>query len=146
MGAKCSPIYGNIYMGTFEKDYICTLLIANNITCYYRFIDDIFFIWNNSETALNKAFLQLNQVHPSIKFVCKYSYKQTNFLDTTICIKGDLTLTTKLFKKDTDRNAYLHYRSYQPGNTKNHIPYGQVLRAKRICTKEVDLKLVCLLS
>ena len=27
----------------------------------------------NSETALKKAFLQLNQVHPSIKFVCKYS-------------------------------------------------------------------------
>ena len=41
MGGKCSSTYGNIYMGTFDEDNIYSL-IANNITCYYRFIDSFF--------------------------------------------------------------------------------------------------------
>ena len=65
MGAKCSSTYGNIYMASLEEDNIY-LIIVNNITCYYRFI------WNNSDTTLNDFFLQLNQVHASIKLPWYY--------------------------------------------------------------------------
>ena len=138
MGAKCSSTYGNIFMGEIEENHIYPLT-DNNTKCYFRFIDDIFFIWHKSESLLKEVFQRLNQAHPSIKFDCKYSYKEINFLDTTVIINNDRSLTTKLHTKETDRNAYLHYNSYHPTCMKNNIPYGQALRIKKICTDEMDV-------
>ena len=138
MGAKCSSSYGNIFMGEFEKNHI-NPLIDNDIKCYFRYIDDIFFIWTGREIHLLEVFQKINKIHLSIKFDCKYSFSEINFLDTTITINNDLTITTKLHTKETDRNAYLHYNSYHPTSMKNNIPYGQALRVKTICTNETDL-------
>ena len=139
MGAKSSPSYANIFMGKFEEDNIYPLL-TDNIVCYFRFIDDIFFIWTGSEELLHQVITKVNEVHNSIKFDYKYSYKEIDFLDTTVIINNDLTISTKLYVKPTDRNAYLQYSSYHPRSMKENIPYGQALRVKKICTNKDDLE------
>ena len=139
MGAKSSPSYANIFMGKFEEDNIYPLL-TDNIVCYFRFIDDIFFIWTGSEELLHQVITKVNEVHNSIKFDYKYSYKEIDFLDTTVIINNDLTISTKLYVKPTDRNAYLQYSPYHPRSMKENIPYGQALRVKKICTNKDDLE------
>ena len=61
-------------------------------------------------------------------------------MDTTVCINNNSKLTITLYKKETDRNVYLHYRSYHPLSLKDNIPFGQALRAKKICTDNADLE------
>ena len=86
-----------------------------------------------------KLFIKkIDTIHASIKFECKYSRKEISFLDTTVTLENNGTLSTKLYTKATDRNAYLHFNSYHPVNQKENIPFGQFLRAKKICTKIED--------
>ena len=139
MGAKCSCTYANMFMGKFEEDKIYQL-IENKVLCYYRFVDDIFMIWKETETDLKNFFSKLNSLHPNIKFDCKFSSTEINFLDTTVCINNSNKITIRLYKKDTDRNAYLHYKSYHPCKLKDNIPFGQALRVKKICSENSDLE------
>ena len=46
----------------------------------------------------------------------------------------------KLYKKDTDSNAYLHYKSYHPLKLKDNILFGQALYVKKICSENVDVE------
>ena len=133
MGSKCSCSYANIFMGKFESDYIYPTINGKSL-CYFRFVDDIFMIWIGTKEDLLTFFEQLNSKHDSIKFDCKYSTKEIDFLDTTVSITPSNTLSTRIFRKETDRNAYLHFKSYHPKRQKENIPYGQFLRAKKICS------------
>ena len=58
---------------------------------------------------VNSKFKQrINEVHPSIKFDFKFSNKETDFLDTVKYKTLTGKFETKLYAKDTDRQAYLH--------------------------------------
>ena len=116
-------------MGKFEEDRIYQL-IDTNVLCYYHFVGDIFMIWKETEPELKNLFPKLNSLHPSIKFHCKFFTNEMNFLGTTVCINNS---------KDTDRNAYLHYKSYHLLILKDNIPFGQALRVKKICSENADV-------
>ena len=137
MGSKCSGSYADIFMGYFESTFIYPR-IAELHRNYCRFKDDIFFIWTGGESSLLKFFDEINKVHPSIKFDCKYSRSRINFLDTYVILNPDGTLNTALYNKPTDRNAYLHFLSYHPPKQVHNIPYGQFLRTKKICSSPQD--------
>ena len=61
------------------------------------------------------------------------SNSKVNFLDMTISRTAGRIETT-IYTKATDRHMYLHSRSDHPKTTKNAIPYGLAIRAKRICS------------
>ena len=73
-----------------------------------RFIDDIFFIWTDSEKNLNKFLKDLNELHPNLKFTYEKSKAKINFLDLVIKLTDGKT-TTDLYCKATDSHQYLHY-------------------------------------
>ena len=137
MGSKCSSTYADLFMGKFEEREIFPRIQGQHL-CYYRFRDDIFMIWIGGEESLKKFLDEINKVHDSIKFEAKYSREKIDFLDTTVNITKEKTLETTLYRKPTDRNAYLHYNSYHPLQQKNNIPYGQYLRAKKICSNTTE--------
>ena len=78
MGSKCYPSYANIFMDWFERKYIYPRIKHKHVA-YYRFIDDIFFIWTGSEPELLKFFHEINSVHDTIKFECNHSNKSKTF-------------------------------------------------------------------
>ena len=59
MGTKCAPSYANLFMGKFEETYILPQLHMKS-TLYLRYIDDIFFIWKDSETDLQSFIKKIN--------------------------------------------------------------------------------------
>ena len=107
MGTKCAPSYANLFMDNFESKNIYPITNLKTKT-YLRFIDDIFMLWTGTLDELKNFEGTINQIHPSIKLTFEYSFKEINFLDTTIVISPNGRLTTKVFKKPTDRSSYLH--------------------------------------
>ena len=67
MGIICAPAYANIFMGKFEKLHIYPY-DRSFLTFYCRFIDNISFLWNGTESELVKFIDSLNQKHPTVKF------------------------------------------------------------------------------
>ena len=124
-------------MGHFEATHIYPR-IANRHRSYVRFKDDIFLIWTDGEESLKQFIKEINEVHTSIKFECNHSRHRINFLDTYITLNPDGSLSTSLYSKPTDRNAYLHFHSYHPPKQIHNIPYGQFLRAKKISSTAKD--------
>ena len=95
-------------------------------------------IWTAGKESLLKFIETINKAHPSIKFEVKYSKTTINFLDCNVHLSPTGQITTTLYKKPTDRNAYLHYTSYHPHKQVENIPFGQFLRARKICSDPKD--------
>ena len=133
MGTNSSPSYANIFMGKFEETFIYPF-ITNLHKLYLRYIDDIFIIWTGTRQQFIDFIRKLSQKHPSIKFEYHISNKAVDFLDTTVYIDENNKLQTKLYRKPTDRQNYLHRESEHPTNLKINIPYSQALHIKRICS------------
>ena len=51
---------------------------------WWRYIDKIFFIWEDGEESLKKFLNKLNTFHPTIKFTAEYERETINFLDVNI--------------------------------------------------------------
>jgi hypothetical protein len=137
MGTKCAVIYANLFMSHFEENYIYNLM--NNKTYFYkRFIDDIFLLWNGTLDELKTCLKKLNELHPTIKFDAKYSFESIDFLDTHTYKSIDGKLLTTLYTKPTDRQSYLHSKSYHPSSCKRSVAYSQALRIRNICTEDSE--------
>ena len=52
-------------------------------------------------------------------------------------------LSTTLFKKETDCQAYFHRKSEHPESLKRSIVYAQALRRKQICAEDHNFKANC---
>ena len=143
MGTICAPNYANIFMGKFEKTYIYPYI--NQFSNFYcRFIDDIFFIWNGTVIQLQEFIKKLNNCYPTIKFDFKFSKTSIEFLDTTVYKnKEQNKLLTTVYCKPTDRRNFLHCTSAHPRSLIKSIPYSQVLRLKKNCTKTSEFQRIC---
>ena len=69
---------------------------------WWRYIDDIFAIWPHGEEQLILFLEKINQLHPSIKFIAKWSAMSVSFLDTKVTVGNEGCLTTDLHMKPTD--------------------------------------------
>ena len=136
MGTKVAPTIANLVMGNFEKQFVYSYPTQPSL--WIRYIDDNFMIWPHGPAALETFIQHLNSVHPTIKFTFEYSTKSVSFLDTMVIKDDQGKLYTDLYTKPTDTHAYLHYSSCHPQHQKEGGPYGQLLRLKRICSKETD--------
>ena len=87
---------------------------------WWRYIDDIFMVWEHGKEELKKFLETLNCYHPTIKFTTEYSRAKINFLDVTVMKKGN-QLVTDLYVKPTDTHQYLHASSYHVSHWKKLI-------------------------
>lgn len=140
MGTRIGPNYANIFMGSLERDF----LASRDLKPFYykRFIDDIFLVWHHGESQLLSFISDYNNAHPNISFSHSYSDTSVNFLDVTVTL-CNRKLTTKLYRKPTDRHQYLHFHSSHTKHCKTSIPYSQAIRFKRICSDNNDFARNC---
>ena len=96
-----------------------------------------FLIWTGTKNELDQFFKNLNKKHPSIKFDYKASKNRNVFLDTEIYLHNG-KLHTKIYRKETDRQHYLHIKSEHLKLLKG-LPYSQAIRSKRVSSNQVDL-------
>ena len=94
---------------------------------WWRYIDDVFLIWQHGEEKLRDFISFLNGAHDSIKFTAEWSTDKVNFLDVQVIKQGN-RLITDLFTKPTDTHQLLHRTSCHLNHTKKGIPYSQALK------------------
>ena len=90
-----------------------------------------FFKWPGNKEQLIRKLDKLNTKHDSIKFEYKISKTSVSFLDTDVYIMNK-KLYTKIYRKQTDRQSFLHIDSEHAKSLKDSIPYIKALRIKRI--------------
>ena len=106
---------------------------------WFRYIDDIFFIWTHGQDKLEQFLVDFNKFHPSLKFTQESSSKNVTFLDVDVkFLNGQIIID--LHMKATVCHQYLHYTSSHPHHTKRSIIYSQALRVSRIYSFEEDFE------
>ena len=142
MGTKMAPAYANLFMGKLEKDLIN---IANqHIHTWKRFIDDIFIIWTGTTQEFESYMKKINQIHPTIKFTHEISDTELTFLDVTL-YKGERFQTTNILDlrthiKNTNKQLYVHSKSYHPPSTIKAISKGETKRYLRTNSNETNFE------
>ena len=129
MGMKIAPCFANIFMASIEQ----TLIDNSPLTplFYVRFINDIFLIWTHGIEELEQFTTRANSTLPSMKFTTEISSTRLHFLDVLVGVT-ETGIKTSLYRKPTDRTAYLMYCSFHPHHVKSSIVFSQLLRLKRI--------------
>ena len=145
MGARYAPSLANIFMAKFERevDRKCYLKPC----LYFRFLDDIFIIWNHGEENFKTYLDILNSHHPNIKFTARCELISNDYLDLTI-FKGPKFhqtghLDTKIFFKETDTHSLLNKASFHPRHIFKGILKSQITRFYRNCSQKDDFEAAC---
>ena len=74
---------------------------------WFRYIDDVFFIWTHGQEKLDSFFEELNGYNSYLKFTYEYSKTSIPFFDLKVSLSsGDLS--TDLHIKSTDRHQFLY--------------------------------------
>ena len=84
---------------------------------WWRYIDDIFFIWEHGEESLQEFMNEINSFHSTIKFTADWSKEKVNFLDVEVTLKNSV-LSNDLFVKPTDTHQFLDPTSCHPYHCK----------------------------
>ena len=135
IGTKFAPPYACSFMDYVETEFLKTQAIKPWL--WKRLIDDIFFIWIDSEENL-KFLKDLNEFYPNLKFTYEKSKEKINFSDLVIKLT-DRKIVTDLCCKPTDSHQYLHYDLSHTEHIKRSIILSKTLRLKRICSRKSDL-------
>ena len=140
IGTKFVPAYSILFTAELEEEILSEIELKPYL--WWRYIDDIFFLWEHGEEKLKKLIEYLNEKHPTIKFTTEWSQTSINFLDVSVSFT-DGKITTHLYVKATDSHQYLHSSSCHPYHCKKGIPYSQDLRLNRICLDPISFDRRC---
>ena len=145
MGTKVAPTYVTFIMGYLENNLYKTIedryatTAKNTFTKNWkRYLDDCFIIWDERVDKIEN-FLQILQknLHKNMKFTIEVNKNSINFLNIHLTVRNH-KITTDIYRKSTDSQQYIHYKSCHPNPTKRNIPFNL---ARRICTIVEDTNL-----
>ena len=134
MGTKMAPSYANLFLAFFEANALKNA--PSQPHTWLRYIDDIFMIWTEGLDNLKIFIDYLNNIHSTIKFTSSHSSTNIPFLDVSVSLTNDGSISTDLYTKPTDKHQHLLYSSCHPLHTKKAIPFSLALRLRRICSTD----------
>jgi hypothetical protein len=141
MGSNVAPCFANLFLIFHELQWK-NKLKDKWPKVYFRFLDDIFFIWEHNEADLQDFKRVLNNTTPSLKFTFEQDGKKSTFLDLTIKIGSRFRKQAKLdyqnYEKPTNMHLYLAPDSDHPKNQKFSWITGENIRLLRNNSSKKD--------
>ena len=131
IGTKFAAPYACIFMDKFEIGFLKTQKLQPFV--WFRYIDDVFFIWTHGKEELEKFVRELNSFRDHITFTFESNKESINFLHVNINLSNG-HLMTNMYVKPTYCHQYLDHSSSHSNRTKRSIVYSQSLRARRLCS------------
>jgi hypothetical protein len=151
MGIPYAPGLADIYLQEFDEAARTGFRI--HPLFYFRYIDDVFFVWIGSTDELLQFQNYLNHLIPGIKIELTYSDAAVQFLDTTVYASDvpdsstnpttQKHIETKVYFKPTDTHQLLHKESFHPRHTCTGVLKSQFIRFKRLCNRKSDYDDAC---
>uniref|UniRef100_A0A803JJ97 Helix-turn-helix domain-containing protein n=1 Tax=Xenopus tropicalis TaxID=8364 RepID=A0A803JJ97_XENTR len=117
----------------------------SHVVVYKRYVDNLIFIWKDTESTFSQFVDHLNNNELNLKFTSNFSSTNITFLDLEL--RGFGThIETDTYRKPCSGNSLLRADSCHPSHLFKGIPLGQFLRLRRNCsTDEAFVKQACLL-
>ena len=136
MGSPLGPVLANIFMVELEREVLPTL--AEHMLPWKRYVDDTV-SWIK-ETSVELVTEKLHSFHQNIKFTHEMENKGTiSFLDVLLTRTGNSgELETKVYRKKTDSDIYLHWNAFAPIKWKRGTLRTLLIRAFNNCSS-IDL-------
>jgi hypothetical protein len=114
MGAPTSLVLAEIYIQHMEDTQIYPILRKQQIVAYYRYVDHILVIYDQSKTNINYTLQEFNKLQSTINFTIeKEQHESINFLDLTIHRKGK-NLQFSIYRKPTQTDIIIPNNSCHP--------------------------------
>jgi hypothetical protein len=137
MGKQFAPNFANLYMCRWEEQ-ILSVLPGPKPKNWYRYLDDIFGIWEGSLRELLSFFHTINVFDSNIQISGNTSFSDLQFLDLVLFKTKDFKIGSMVFLKPTSSLKLIHPKSLHPNHTKVGVIVSQILRYLKNCTFEVD--------
>ena len=102
---KFAPPYACLFMDKFETSFLETQQLQPLV--WFRYIDDIFFIWTHGEEELKFFLKSLNEFDPWIKFTYESNKESIAFLDTKVSLRNGKVLPKCTLNLLTVFNIYI---------------------------------------
>ena len=140
MGTNCAPLLADIFLYSYEADFIQSLLstgkkhLASRFNLTYRYIDDVLSI-NNPEFEN-----YLGQMYPAELEIKDTTVSTTtaSYLDLLLSIGRDGQLHTSIYDKRDDFNFHITNFPFLSSNIPSSPAYGvfisQLIRYARACS------------
>ena len=100
-------------LGIGEKNVLALEQMTHKPVCWFRYIDDIFFIWPHGKEMLIELLNHLSRLHNKIQFTMEEEEGHLPFLHIDIYRKMDSSLGHRVCQKPTHTSLYLHYKNNQ---------------------------------
>lgn len=143
MGSNVAPTFANLFVAFHEE----LLMKRKDIVfpkVYFRYIDDVFFVWRGTEEDLKKFQATINSLTPSLEFNFTNKKCETSFLDLTV-YKGKRFSETGIldirpYSKPGNPHLYTDPSTYQPNHIKYNWIQGECIRLVRNSSNEYRFK------
>jgi hypothetical protein len=114
MGTPTSAILAETFIQHMEHKYIYPILNTQQVTAYYRYVDDILIIYNKKKTNIEETLKDFNNIQPSIKFTTeKEKHRKMNYLDITIHQRNN-QFEFSIYRKPTQTDIIIPNSSCHP--------------------------------
>ena len=134
MGCSMSVYMANTFM--YKKTRYLIERPPVGLLYMGRYIDDIIAIWTGSNDEIPSLFDKV--IDDNVKLTYVFGGKSVEALDIRISIEENGEISTRLYRKPTEGSQFVHWSSDHPVHLKRSIPYSQLLRIKRNCSKNED--------
>jgi hypothetical protein len=99
--APISSLLSEFYLQYLENSKIYNLLLNYNVEGYFRYVDEILIVYNESSTNIDDLLDQFNNLSPKLKFTLEKEIdRRINFLDITIYRESN-KLSVDIYRKPT---------------------------------------------
>ena len=86
IGTKFATTYACIFMDEIEIKFLQTQEFQSLV--WFRYIDNVFFIWTHGLDKLVSFMTEFNNYHPNIKFTYESNKGNITFLDLDVSLSG----------------------------------------------------------
>jgi hypothetical protein len=130
MGTPVAVTYANIVLYYIERN-----LITKNFIKYYRYIDDIFAVCDNAESAC--VFVEsFNKVNTAIQLEGWTVERYGVFLDLDITITPANSISFTIYQKPMNKYQYLPPNTAHPRHIINNFIKNEISRYRLYCTED----------
>jgi hypothetical protein len=128
MGSPLSSVLCNLFLEDLENRAISSF--ATKPEVFVRYIDDIFFVWPQTECDISEFRAHLNSQDNSFELTVELEKDgKISFLDILVS-RAAGCIATEVYRKPTNSDLYLQYNSCHPKSVKNGIVNTLLHRAE----------------
>lgn len=140
MGSPISGLLAEFILRPLEEDINCNF--KNPPMVWWRYVDDVFIVWQHDVVLLDEFFSLINGLNPKIKFTLEKERDKTlQFLDVLL-IRTPIGIERKIFRKPISTLATIPHNAEAPMSYKLSAYRHLIYRANKVCTpKYLDSEL-----